>query len=952
MNHNFKKTKSITSGILVLLALSSLSISNAMAGEPGDDSASEESGIGTPETIRFEEELDLVDDRADMRFRVFRRAQEPRRIWHIEAAAVDRPDDAICRATIPIEAGEDYYDFQIDHLETETGAHLVLLESKARDNEGPLDPPTYQIALYLVPRTGATRWSCSVIGRGEYSTLDGGARMRMQDIDGQRTLTREQTTEDVTFCGLRAEEEAGLEVFDGEMGRFLRGTPVDVAEEDAVKLEAVLPDETIPPPLTYRFYSWMNASSDVRGAPAGVAVPRPLTLGNLELRSPWIEGVDGLGRGEYVTAGINTAAPLQGLRVFPGHGASEEHFRGYARPTRLLVGLSDGHRFVVDLPEATYEELIHTGGVYVELPEPMMTRCISVMIIDAVEGDLVDAEREDHHRLGRSVAISEITAYSTLDAATDDETARRIVAEVSRDGSMARRDRIAELGDLIPGAMVDAVDVVLRTDDQTQRTRAVSLLARMPSDRSLPVLRSHMQRMDAADEDYRQTKRSIVAHGSASAPTLLELLDSFDREEEPRKYVDTIRLIGRVGSDIHLMRLIVDLGEGDERTRRERIRAIANGGIGVVPRLISKARSSGDDQAGLDALTALVFVGQRHFAHQQAEVDGVDDLSQTYLASESRAHRIRAIEALGYFEHPEGDALLGEEILATDRDPVIRASAASALKLYQGELARTSLETALEDESPDVRLAAVRTLNHRDDGVQASKSVVAYAKVERWPRGMHHATQLLARSPDPKALDALAEIVDRDLTAQTAGTALRALRRSERTLSTADVATHLANPEAPSRVLEQLVQMLAFANGDDDEAFEILTAVANRDYQPLAMRTENELETLSSRALMALGRSTSERAGEFLFSVVEDQERSTRDRSNALRGLGFFSDEQLLSQLQDLAPRIPREIRPRFRDTLRMIQSRLSIEDTEEDIQHLIDRLDEELEQEAEDEFE
>ncbi len=930
MKYHFKNNRSITSGLAAvflccLLAPIVLQTAAAVADEGVEDSE--------PDTIRFQDSVEFDPESPPVEVNVYRNIADTRRIWHVAVTSAADPDTAICFSTFPLEAGEDFYDYEFQYVETEEGKQLALLEVSPRRGEGPLDPPTYQLAFLLTPQDTQSGWTCNNIGRGQHTELDGGPNLALEEIDGEAKLTRYDVARQISFCGLRSDEEESFEAFDIATGRFLPGAQIDIDEEGAGQLSAELPDVPIIPPLTEGFYAWLTASSDIRGAPAGATVPRPRMLGNLDFSSVWIEGEPRLGTGEYVTAAINTAAHLRGLRVFPGHGASPEAFEAYARPTRLLIGLSDGYRYIVDLPELSYEDLIDGQGLYVELPEPVITRCVSVMILEATSGEGHPTGRDIAH----SVAIAEITPFTVLDADSEQETASRIVTELGREPSQQRRDQIAQLGSLIPFPMLQAISGVLRESDEITRRRVVPFLGTVHHDDALPILSQHFLRISPQDADYLRTKRAIAAHRSHAAPTLLEILQQLDIDD--RKYVDTVRSIGRIGTNEHLRQLIFELGEGGEFLRRERIRAISRGGVELVPPLLSFAGDRVDSDAGLDALTTLVMIGQRQLQDEPTELDDAEILGDIYRGSESRAHRIRVIEGIGYFSFHNSDELLGDEILVDDPDPLIRKFAAEALQRHAGTTARQALESALSDTSPDVRIAAIRSLNRRSDAEEAREAVIEYAVVETWPAGIHNAMNVLARSPHPEAQQTVSKVIHRDLSAPVTRTALRALRRNHKALPFDEIESLFAVDDAPASVLMQLVHMLGISSYDD--AIPLLISIADRDYAPLQNRSDEQLRALSRRAYLALGTSRRDDARKFLLAATVDDERPNEDRSFALHGLGFFNDRSLIDELRELSPQIPRELRPRLSETLDMIQNRLAVDEAEDELHRILETIEE-----------
>ena len=948
LNRHPQKTSTITLKpplkiipfLLLFLAIPAVSIAEEPSG-----TQEEEPSEAQEKDVRFQTSIQAADDRPSLDLRVYRPTDERRAIWHVTVHSETAPDDFICLTTLPLEAGDDFYEYEVHHADLEDGGvQGALLDITPSGDGAPLDPPAYQLAFALTPDAGAPGWRCSLVARGEYTELDGGPRLT---IDDAPALLRSDVADRLEFCGTRPGESDEFERFDPQQGRFVRASPLDIADGDAEKLRAEIPEEPIEPPLTTGFYSWLVASSDVRGAPAGAAPPRPRRLGELDVSTAWIEGADGLGVGEFVTAGVDNTASIHAVRIFPGHGGSPEAFQAYARPTRLLLGLADGRRYVVEFPDYDFETLHASSGFYIELPEPSTSNCLSVMILAAEAGTPPDETNADHRRYAEAIAISEITPFSEFDAHTEGETAHRLVDAIAAESDRERRDRIAEFGTLIPSAMVEATEELLREGDEQTRSRVVPLLGYVDPDRALPVLRAHFLRAETHEEDYRRTRRAIAAHGPQGAPILIDVLNELDMEE--KKYVDAVRLIGRIGTDVHRRRLIAELGQGDDFLRRERIRAVANGGIGVVPALISHADAHVDTEAGLDALTCLVFIGQRRFSTEQARIDAPDELRDVYLNSSVRAQRIRAIEALGYFAHPEGSALLGGEVLADDPDPVVRAFAAGALQLYDDDDARTALEAALDDESPDVRIAAARSLNRREDAADATDAVIAYVHHETWPAGLNQGLMLLAHSPHAEAKEAIADIVAEDITSAKASNAMRAMRRAERALPASHIKAHLADDATPPSILAQLVQMLGVT--DYDGAVDILIDIADRSYPPLDDRPPDELDSLAHRAFLSLGTTRREEAQQFLFRAAFDIDRHESDRYHALHGLGFFPDAELAIALHQRADELSPRLQRRLHQSISMIENRLAIEDAEEELQHLIDSLEDDTDRHPDEEF-
>lgn len=889
------------------------------------------SSASEPDQVeRFQEEFVLKGQSPPFSLDVFRKIQERDQIWQVQVRRKDSTGKTLCHSTLPIEAGGEYYDFQLHQLAGPSEQAVLLLESLPTKEARRLDPPVYQIAFLLAPRPGERDLSCTVIARGEFTELDGGPALSFTEELPPRLL-RHDAESARRFCGLQPDEKSDAERFDFQSGQFRSLASSQIDADQATKLQVILPKTPLTAPKIHNFYMWLAATSDHRGAPAGAALARPLALGDLDLTTAWISDDEDLGDPDFLTAAINDAAKLQGLRILPGHSKSADHFKHYARPKELLLSLEEGQRYLIELPDLSFDELRQSGGVYVELPEPIRTRCASLLIMSA------------HPGTSKAVAITEITPFSLLDGQSEAETAQRLIAAMADEPDRQRRDQIAELATDLSQPIIDAIGEVLNADDQTRRTRALPLLGGLTPAQALPVLKDHFLRIDPADQDYRLTKRLIAGFDTLATPTLFEVLDALD-DGEPQKYLDITRLIGRVASPTELTGLIREFGQGDELLRRERIRAVAAADAPILPALLSAAASEDSDSPKrLDALSAIAIVGKYHFAKDGQALSGAEQLWTIYEQSERRAHRIRALQALGSLLHPKGDVLLRDQVLSADPDPVVRSVAATALRHYPGHISRQALEHALQDESPDVRIAAIETLYKRPDSDKATNAVVDYIAQERWPQGLSFAAQLLARSPEPEALTALLKLVKDDIESQTSATALRALRRNERSFALELIDELLIDDATPHRVQSQLVDMLTFS--DDRRAEPTLIAVADGSHKLHAQLTPEQQDSLQRRALIALGARGGQGATDYLLSLIADPSAPQPHSEAALRGLSFASDLAVLQQLQDLAGAVPSKLRSQLRQTISTVRNRITLDDADREIEQRLQRLDQEKEE-------
>ncbi len=849
----------------------------------------------------------------------------------IRAAADETPlrlEDALCDHVLPQDASLPYYDTQVQGRPTSDSPFYVLVERRQMDDERLLDAPIFQVALLVDIRPESRH--CEVVAEESHSELDGGLRLSLHRADEGLQLRRSGEQAHQGFCGDSSYLDG--EYYDRTKGRFV-GADIDKLERKPhATLGAEHPQQPLSPPLMSRTYSWLSASSDWEASKRDRAPSRPRQLQSFELDHPWLEGRDGLGVGEYVTAAIEPEAPLVGLRIFPGHAHSPESFQGFASPTRLMVTTSDASPIFVDLPALSYEELMDTDGLWLAFEEPLTTQCLTVTIVEASAGDGTVEQAEE------VVAISALTPYSIFDRHDPAEAAERLLESVVQSYARRTRDRLAELGSPIGDEMVGAIEVLLREgEDPDTRARAVRLLEHYATELALPVLIDHLDRVDVDHPDYRQTRRALAAHGPRAAAEILTLHEAWE-EEDDRKLRDTTRLVGRIGGDREHQRLVDRLGHGGDELRSTRIRALVQGGLKPVPQLMDAAQTGVDEPHGEDALTALVFIGRRHIRADNWEQRPETTLVELYDNSEQRSFRMRLLEALAYF--PElGSRELLSQALSSDPDAVIRAQAARSFRLYDDPDTTRDLASALDDDSPDVRIEAIRTLRHRGHATAVMDDIIAYVRSESWPKGLHHGLYLMGRGTDEASKQALIEVLHDNLHTSTGAVVLRAMRRGERPLPRAEIESLLESEDLPVRLTKQLINMLGMTQ--QEWADRLLMSMADRQYEPHLHHEQMILDRLERRALLALGVSRSETAARYLLDAAVDESRSHRTRKRAFRGLGFFHSEEVLQDLQELENQVDSELQRAYEDALAMIQNRLNIDDAEREIHDIMRRVDE-----------
>ena len=118
----------------------------------------------------------------------------------------------------------------------------------------------------------------------------------------------------------------------------------------------------------------------------------------------WVEGVDGVGKGEIITLYLEESTEVQGLEIWNGYLASAELYDKNGKVNKIMVDFGNG---VVIQKEIPVLDAIMLGGMdgrdyifFIGLDEPVVTDTITITILDAEAGN----KYED-------TCISEIKVY-------------------------------------------------------------------------------------------------------------------------------------------------------------------------------------------------------------------------------------------------------------------------------------------------------------------------------------------------------------------------------------------------------------------------------------------------------------------------------------------------------------------------------------------------------------
>lgn len=839
-------------------------------------------------------------------------------------------------ATLPEWAGADYYGYDVVVRGFGNVVVVIFEAAPAPGADAPSAAESFQVAWAYGVKRGEKRAVWQQIASTRNSPIDGGDRLVIRREQKRDQLVRLRSSEETRFCGANL---AAYQVFVPEQMAFRSRLDVRTLAEGVPELKAKLPAQPFEPSPYSRFYLWYSATSDRYNADDSRTVIRPLQLGDKSTETAWVEGASGLGGGEFVTARVNDALKTRAVRIFPGNGEDEAAYEAFATPKKLLLSFSDGSRFVVEVPASPYRLTQDRNGLIVDLPRPLRTNCMTVVLLEAREGrrapDPQDAWKTT------STALSEVSPISELHGLPPDVAALVVVEKLLKEEDRAKSRRLVQLTAPLANELVAVLQNVLRTGSEEDRVRIIPLLRSLPSDASVPILVDMFEQSQPSEKAYTLVKPAISAHGDKAAVELLRLLDEKPPQDE-RKYTDLTRMIGRIGGPETVAALIARFGEGSDRVRAERVRAVARGGERLLAQLFEVVREGPDTARGEDALQAITSIGRKLFYRGQGLHEGSEVLLDVVRVSQRRRVRMLALKGLGLFA-TEGAVEVLVTHTADPKDPLIRRQAVEALARYPDREARIALEAALLDESPDVRIAAIDGLAQRKDVRQALASIQRYAERERWKPGLEVAYTVMARLGDDNLISAMeAEIASAPSTARAAIIA-EALERARRPMSAELVAKVLFSPETDLGMRRDLVDLLGLDETKQGE--EILLKLIRSD-SPFADLEPRQNERLRNRALLALGRRDSDSGRKELLRIVREG-TSNEIRAVSLRALAFSRDVSIIPELHRVKESAPAELKDDFEQTIETVERRADIDELRGDIDEVVDEWEAQREKRA-----
>lgn len=926
------------------LALVGLSSSAALAQQPKPPAPTpNQPKPNSPLATDFELRLKALDSRQPPKMLLRRddRANTTQllvRSW----ARKESAERDLSVVNLPAWLRKEGYRFEVTLKPAGAGKTYVLFEALPLDEElSSGGSTTFQVA-WIVERSNAqgasTAWT--FIAQATYSDLDGGQIMELRPKGKSWELYRQRPLPNMRFCGLNSIGAMDLERYSPGQANFVLELDLEGLIAKAKPIQAYLPARQFTRPMLSGYFLWRAATSDLRNpADTGSTIIRPLALGDQQITTAWREGSGELGRGEFVSARVEASVPLKGMRIFPGHGGSQEQYDAHATPKKLLLGLSDGQRFVVELPRLSFAELSNREGMLLELPSPTQTSCVSVLILESYPAQAPEPRAKDFKlpreykealRARRAVAISELTPFSLVYGLEPKAAAKILIKTYQAEESEQQRQRFAIMARPYGRELSAQIRQVLNEDNPTpkERVRLVALLASLPSQESVPLLIDLVRTADIKTDEYRTIKLSLYAHRAEAAGPLYALIESLPAQEA-RRSTDLIRLLGRVASSSQRLELIKSLGNGAELVRNERIRAIAGGGADSVAPLIEAASTQPDTPAGEDALKALHTIGRRLIDADILTQGQRARLLELAQISRKRRFKLRAIDLLGRFKVQEARPFLREDLIQKAPDALLRAQAATALGRLEGASSREGLQEALVDSSPDVRISAIRAIALRKDQEQLADAVLTYARREQWKQGLEHALLFLANLKDDRYVDVVRQMAVDLERADRALVAARALSRARKGLSGEQAKASLLSPKAPFPLRHQLVELLGYHN---DLTSRTLLQELILEQALDEVEEPSRVEDLRQAAMMALGQRRDLRDVKLLIERAI-AEPNIKLQQTALRALSFYKDKRVIDEIEAAKAKLPPTLLDDAKTTQSIIDRRISIQEVAKELE-------------------
>lgn len=798
----------------------------------------------------------------------------------------------LLKSTIPEWVAASYYDYSL--LSRTIDGHPIII-FEARPTPGLSAPKNADIIQFAWMRKNM-RWK--TIASTQTSTLEGSDQLQFRKEGNKQALVRIQSKNSNLFCGDRL---GVYKVFSPDDDNFRSKLRLGSLLRDIPTLNSTIPPVPFIPSIYSGFSRWTFASSKENRVRNGTLI-RPEKLGDGSTLSYWAEGMKERSRGEFVTAKLNNALKITGFRIFPGDGKSEKDFLSSSRPTKILVSLSSGVRFKVNLQNVEFKTLNDARGLVVRFPQPIRSSCMSVVILSA-SGD------------PKAASISEISPMTELDG-LDKKIAALVVVEKLLGGKKTRPNRkLAQVTYPIRAELAHLLTRMLKNGSIDDR-KIIPLLRNLPSNTTLPILIQLFERIQTWDPSYRLLKPLLATHEN-SADALIELYENRP-PVDPKKRIDLIRLLGRTKGLRGPTALLDSLGEGDLSMRQEKMRSVARAGKLILPALFSIADKNGNSSKSEDALTTINKISKHLYRNKKGTLLN-EKITKIFSESTTRKRRALVAKTASYFSFT-GDFVFYETLLSNP-DPLLRKFGVLGFKNLMTESARLALEKALTDSSPDVRIEAIQAFSKRSDRSKSSEALMRFVESEKWGEGLRPGCSALAKIGDHAALQTLGKLVSRNQTVESV-IASKALVKARKSLPAEEIERLLVDPKTELRFAFSLIEMLGVETIDANE--KLLLRIIN-DKNFVKNQDPKSRYKIEKRAIFSIGRQQSRGAAKTLFGLLRNEANGSKIQATILRAFAFQSDPWVLRELQSFEEGMSESTTVILQYTINSIQRRIDL---------------------------
>ncbi len=462
--------------------------------------------------------------------------------------------------------------------------------------------------------------------------------------------------------------------------------------------------------------TWTSTSA-VRVDGAVIDVPAPSSVGDSDAATTWWFARR---QGEFVTAEITVPVAIRALSILPAVAAASGRAGTPARTRTLLVATEEGlfRATIPDDPGARPNQ-----PIWISLPAPQRTRCLSVSLGDTFPGRGASATE---------TGISEIAVYTELDWG---EGIEAMVAELGSDEHSG--DAIRVLSQLGPRAL-PALTPTVTSDSPVVRRRAAQVLGQWRDAAAAPSL----LRL-AGDPDREVADEALAALAALGDGARTPVADAMRGEPGPVR-AGAAGVLGRWADAAALAVLVPEAGRGgaaERRAIRDALRSCARALQGAA---LGPIRARLAERPAVEAVADLVR------SVDLASSDGAGlalEALPGLLAASDFPVRWHAVRIAGDLCARAADDVRGRlGPVQRDDDEILRAEAATSLGRCPGDA--PGIEQALSDRSPRVRRAAAEAFVGRS--ALPTRQLRKLFATDRWP--MVRAAAVVALAGVPRSL--------------------------------------------------------------------------------------------------------------------------------------------------------------------------------------------------------